>query len=71
MYSADFQLISTLDSNFAMKFVKFSGEIFISKSTTHKVSKKIFFIKIHPQKPEISLILCQKRTKSTENDDIK
>ncbi len=60
MYSADFQQISTLELNLAIKFVKFSGEIFIVKSTTHNVSKKIFFIKIHPRKPEISSIECQK-----------
>jgi hypothetical protein len=71
MYSADFQQISTLKPNLAMKFVKFSGEIFIIKSITHNVSKNIFFIKIYPRKPEISSIECQKPVKSTENDDIK
>jgi hypothetical protein len=71
MYSADFQQISTLEPNLATNFVKFSFEVFIIKSTTHKVSKKIFFIKIYPRKPEISSIECQKPVKSTENDDIK
>ncbi len=60
MYSADFQQISTLKPNLATNFVKFSGEVFIIKSTTHNVSKKIFFIKIYTRKPEISSIECQK-----------
>jgi hypothetical protein len=66
LYSADFQQISTLEPNLAMKFVKFSGEIFIIKSITHNVSKKIFFIKIHPRKLEKSSIEDQKRVKSNE-----
>ncbi len=48
VYLADFQQISILKSNFAMKFANLCGEIFIIKSATHNVSKKIFFIKIHP-----------------------
>ncbi len=71
IYSADFQQISTLEPNFATNFVKFSGEIFIIKSTTNNVSKKVFFIKIYPRKPKISWIECQKPVKSTENDDNK
>ncbi len=71
VYLADFQQISTLEPNLATNFVKFSGEVFIIKSTTHNVSKMIFFIKIYLQKPEISSIECQKPVKSTENDDIK
>jgi hypothetical protein len=71
VYPADFQQISTLEPNLTTKFVKFCGEIFIIKNATHNVSKKIFFIKIYPRKPEISSIECQKPVKSTENDDIK
>jgi hypothetical protein len=32
-----------LEPNLATKFVKFCGEIFIIKSATHNVSKKVFF----------------------------
>ncbi len=59
IHSADFQQISTLEPNFTIKFNKFSGEIFITQSTTHNDSKNIFFIKIHPRKPKICSVLCQ------------
>jgi hypothetical protein len=61
MNPADFQQISTLEPNLATKFVKLSGEI-----TTHNVSKKIFFIKIHRREPEISSTECQTRAKLDE-----
>jgi hypothetical protein len=48
--------------NFRAEFDE-SGEVFIIKSTTHKVSKKLFFIKIYSRKPEISSIECQKTCK--------
>jgi hypothetical protein len=71
MYHADFQQISTLEPNLATKFVKVPNEIFNTQSATHNDSKKIFFIKIHSRKPEISSIECQKPVKSMKNDDIK
>jgi hypothetical protein len=49
VYPADFQQISTLEPNLATKFKKFCGEIFITQSTTHNDSKKVSFIKIHPE----------------------
>jgi hypothetical protein len=69
MYPYDFQQISTLEPNFATNFVKFCGEIFIIKSATHKVSKTLFFIKIHPRRPEISSIEWQKTCEIIRNSN--
>ncbi len=37
------------------------------QSTTHNVSKTLFFIEFHPQKPEISSILCRKTREINKN----
>ncbi len=52
-----------MEPNFTTKFQKFCAEFFIIESTTNNVSKKLSFIKIHPRRPEISSILCQKTRK--------
>ncbi len=56
VYPSNFQQISTLEPNLAVKFVKFYGEIFIIKSATHNVSKNIFLIKIHQRRTKISSV---------------
>jgi hypothetical protein len=43
-----------------MKSLIFCTECFSIESATHNVSKTPSFIKIHPLKPEMSSILCQK-----------
>jgi hypothetical protein len=58
--SSNFQLISTLEPNLTMKFVEFFDKFLIIKSGAHKVSKEISCIKIHPRRPELFWILCQK-----------
>ncbi len=60
LYPADFQQFSTLESNLAIKFVKLCDEIFIIKSATHHVSKKVSFIKIHLRRPKIPSVECRK-----------
>jgi hypothetical protein len=67
MYSADFQQISTLEPKLTTKFVKFCGEIFIIKSATHNVSKKVFFIEIHPRRPKISSVESRKTCEIDKN----
>ncbi len=51
----------------ATKFVKFCGEIFIIKSATHNVSKKVLFIEIHPRRPKISSVECRKTCEIDKN----
>jgi hypothetical protein len=67
VYTADFQEISTLEPNLTTKFVKFCGEIIVIKSATHNVSKKVFFIEIHPRRPKISSVECRKTCEIDKN----
>jgi hypothetical protein len=67
VYLADFQQISTLEPKLTIKLGKFFFLIFITQSVAHNDSKKIFFIEIHPRKPKISLVLCQKTCEMDKN----
>ncbi len=67
VYPADFQQISAFEPNLTMKFIKFCREIFIIIRATHKVSKKVFFIEVHPRIPKISSIECRKTCEIDRN----
>ncbi len=67
VYLADFQQISTSEPNLTTKLGKFYFLIFIAQSVAHNDSKKVFFIEIHPRKPKISLVLCQKTCELDKN----
>ncbi len=58
--SSNFQQISTLEPNLAIKFHKFCAVILVVESTTNNVSKTLSWIKIHPLDLKISSIEYQK-----------
>ncbi len=58
--SSNFQQISALEPNLAMKFQKFCAVILVIWSTTHNASKTLSCIKIYPLELKILLIECQK-----------